>query len=129
MNVKSRKLWVAGIVSSAIAVGLVYYLTPRNDLTVEVVDPRFNKPLTNLSVTVTESHRVPVISSLTFLPSSLRGYMVERSFDCRDGTFQVPRISLNGAVSVVFLTLTTYQGVSLNTLESGPWKKCGMEQQ
>jgi hypothetical protein len=92
MKLTKEKIWILGIVATAILFLGVILRREDDQLRVHLVDKATGRPV-NCAVHLTEYRDFPVLSSLKFLPSDLRGSARTQSLDLTNGTFQVARIS------------------------------------
>ena len=72
--------------------------SPRDDLVVQLINSRTGKPLTNVTLMITERSRLPFISSLPFVPYNYRWKSSSHVIRSTNGVFTIKRISPRGLV-------------------------------
>jgi hypothetical protein len=95
MNAKNRI--VLGAIALSLAVGAALGLrSRRDDIVVQLINSRTGKPLTNVTLMITERYRVPLLSSMPFVPYNYRWKNSSRVIITTNGAFTIKRISPGG---------------------------------
>ena len=111
MNAKNR-IVLGTIALSLIVAAAVALRSPRDDVVVQLVNHRTGKPLANVTITNTELHRLPLISSLPFIPYRYRWRTSSHVIKSPNGAFTIKRIFPGRLLDSQRLTLDLGNGIS-----------------
>jgi len=106
MKITKQKFGIVGFaLICAVITGLVCLRPHADDVVVQLVNKRTGRPVTNVTVTLFDSYRTPILSRLKWIPRRLQSYRRCHTVKVWDGIVRVGWVGESSRHTIAVLTI------------------------